>query len=124
MEFLFYVLMTFLFLIGIRIVIPTMHQFFAVVLFFILLSFLMMRVVLPFWQKLKTFFLFDLPYMPLILGSSLLYLCSLIVSHILDENDYESIAFISHLAIKIWIVTLWLDELASFLKQWEKLVAP
>ncbi|MFJ8262101.1 hypothetical protein ACIQ4I_09125 [Rummeliibacillus sp. NPDC094406] len=103
---------------------PALHRLLSIVFFFILCSFLMMQVVLPFWQKLRTFYLFDLPYLPLILGSSLLYLCSIIVSHLLEENDYGSIAFISHLAIKIWIVTLWLDELGQLLKQWEKLLVP
>jgi len=124
MIFLFYILLSLLLLVGIQMASPALHRLFSIVFFFILCSFLMMRVVLPFWQKLRTFYLFDLPYLPLILGSSLLYLCSIIVSYLLEENDYESIAFISHLAIKIWIVTLWLDELGQLLKQWEKLLVP
>lgn len=103
---------------------PALHRLLAIVFFFILCSYLMMQVVIPFFQRLRTFYLFDLPYLPLILGSSLLYLCSIIVSQVLEDNDYGSIALISHLAIKIWIITLWLDKLGELLKQWEKLLVP
>ena len=124
MIFLFFILLSLLLLVGIQMTSPALHRLFTIVFFFILSSYLMMRVVLPFWQRLRTFYLFDLPYLPLILGSSLLYLCSIIVSDLLEENDYGSIAFISHLAIKIWIVTLWLDKLGELLKQWDKLLVP
>lgn len=124
MVFLFFILLSLLLLVGIQMTSPALHRLLAIVYFFILCSYLMMRVVLPFWQRLKTFYLFDLPFLPLILGSSLLYLCSIIISEILEENNYSSIAFISHLAIKIWIATLWLDKLGELLKQWEKLLVP
>lgn len=124
MMFLFYILISLLLLVGIQMASPQLHQLLTLVFFFILCSYLMMQFILPFWQRLRSFYLFDLPYLPLILGSSFLYLCSIIVSHLLEENDYGSIAFISHLAIKIWIVTLWLDELSTLLKQWDKLLVP
>lgn len=124
MIFLFFVLLSLLLLVGIQIASPVLHRLLTIVVFFVLCSYLMMRIVLPFWQRLRTFYLFDMPYLPLILGSSLLYLCSIMVSEILKENNYGSIAFISHLAIKIWIVTLWLDKLGELLKQWERLLVP
>lgn len=124
MMFLFFILLSLLLLVGIQMVSPALHRLLAIVFFFILCSYLMMQVVIPFFQRLRTFYLFDLPYLPLILGSSLLYLCSIIVSQVLEDNDYGSIALISHLAIKIWIITLWLDKLGELLKQWEKLLVP
>ncbi len=124
MVFLFFILLSLLLLVGIQMVSPALHRLLAIVFFFILCSYLMMQVVIPFFQRLRTFYLFDLPYLPLILGSSLLYLCSIIVSQVLEDNDYGSIALISHLAIKIWIITLWLDKLGELLKQWEKLLVP
>lgn len=124
MTFLFYILLSLMLLVGIRLLSPSLHQLLAIVFFFLLCSYLMIKIVFPFWQKIRAFYLFDLPYLPLILSSSLLYLCSIIISHLLEENDYKSIAFISHLAVKIWIVTLWLDELSDLLKNWEKLLVP
>ncbi|MEK4759535.1 hypothetical protein MHH85_04670 [Viridibacillus sp. FSL E2-0187] len=83
-----------------------------------------MRLFIPFLQRLLHAFPVEIPYLSLILGSAFIYFVSTAVSQHLSDQDYESLAFLSHTAVKLVILSLWLKEIIELFSIWQRLIEP
>ncbi|ETT82218.1 hypothetical protein MKZ08_06865 [Viridibacillus sp. FSL R5-0477] len=124
MTILFYAVIMLILLMFIQMAIPALHRVFYTVFFFLLMSFLLMRLFIPFLQRLLHAFPIEIPYLSLILGSAFIYFVSTAVSQHLNDQDYEALAFLSHTAVKLVILSLWLKEIIELFSIWQRLIEP
>ncbi|MDS9471098.1 hypothetical protein [Sporosarcina pasteurii] len=114
MVTLFQVIVVFLLLLTISFVVPKLQPLLYTAVFFLVLTIILTTVVFPFGRTLlQQFEALPNPYVSLLVGSAILfYLSELISSHIADAG-YASLAKISHFAVKITILLLWMNQAAE-----------
>ncbi|WP_438310700.1 hypothetical protein [Sporosarcina sp. FA9] len=108
---LFQIIVVFLLLLIIAFAAPKLHPLLYTSIFFFLLLFLLTTLIFPF---VKTYVvIFDIipdPFVTLLIGSAVLFYVSELIAEHLAEAGYSSLASMSHFAVKIAILTLWLDQ--------------
>lgn len=97
-------------------VIEPLHPLIYIIFFFIIFSFLLSSIVLPFANKLLNL-LPNLPFSKQLVYSAVLYLIGDLVKRLLEELDYDALGSLIQTAIRIVILTYWLKELSSILDQ-------
>ena len=78
--------------------------------------YLLTTVVFPFGRTYVN--LFDSlpePFAKLLIGSAILFYVSELISQHIEEAGYASLASMSHFAVKIAILTLWIDQTAELI---------
>ncbi|GEM_PF-1745245 len=125
MGLLFQLFTVFLLLLAIRFAVPQLHPLLHSALFVFLLGYVMIQAFIPFLQSLsRTFESIPSPFGPLLLGSAFVfYLGDSLAGH-LEESGYASLARLSELAVKIFILSFWLPHLARLIQQLTQLITP
>jgi len=123
MVTLFQLVVIYLLLLIVSFTSKSLHPIIYAAIFFFFLSYVGMTIILPFG---KTFLhLFEpLPgsYAKLLIGSVFLFYFSELISKHIAEAGYESVATISHMAIKIAILSLWLPQLSMLIDTLSKFI--
>ena len=111
------IIVVFLLLLLITFVVPKLQPLLYTSLFFIVLLYILTTIIFPFGRAfVQLFEQLPNPFVKLLLGSAILYFVSeLIASHI-EEAGYGSLATLSHFAIKITILLLWMDQIAEVIE--------
>lgn len=108
---LFQIIVVFLLLLIIAFAVPKLHPLLYTSIFFILLLFLLTTLIFPFAKTYVNLFnAIPDPYVTLLIGSAVLFYVSELIAEHLEEAGYSSLASMSHFAVKIAILTLWLDQ--------------
>ncbi|MBK3494028.1 hypothetical protein JFL43_03965 [Viridibacillus sp. YIM B01967] len=84
----------------------------------------MIRLFIPLIQRILHAFPVEVPYLSLILGSAFLYFVSTAVSQHLIDQEYESLSLLSHTAVKLVILSLWLQEMIELFSIWQRILEP
>lgn len=87
-----------------------LHALFVVIFFFIFCQFVIRNQLIPLWQKLASIFE-QVPYSKGLLYTALLLILSELFCELLEQLEYESLAAIVKLSIRITLVGFWLLEL-------------
>lgn len=114
MVTLFQIIVVFLLLLTVSYAAPKLQPLLYTAVFFLVLTIILTTVVYPFGRTfLQLFEALPNPFVSLIIGSAILFFISeLISSHIADAG-YASLAKISHFAVKITILLLWMNQTAE-----------
>lgn len=92
--------------------VPKLHPLLYMFIFCYFLLHLLSTVVFPFGlEMIKVFDAIPEPFPKLMIGSAILFYTSELLAKQLEDSGYGSLAAMSHLAIKITILTLWLPQL-------------
>lgn len=62
------------------------------------------------------------PFVKLLIGSAILFYVSELISQHFIEAGYSSIASMSHFAVKIAILTLWIDQTTALINALSTLI--
>ncbi|AWE07937.1 pyruvate formate-lyase [Lysinibacillus sp. 2017] len=87
-----------------------LHPIILVILFFILMQFVMMGQLIPLWQQLSNVFQ-AVPYSKSLLFTAFLFVIGEMICALLDQFEYEAIATVVKLSIRITVVSYWLKIL-------------
>lgn len=123
MFILFQVIVVFLILLLTAHVVPKLQPLLYTSIFFIFLLYLFTAIVLPFVRVYVELFqpLPD-PFVKLLIGSAILYFVSELISKHIAEAGYGSFAVMSHFAVKIAILTLWVDQTTALIEVLSSLI--
>jgi len=97
-------------------VVEPLHPIIYVTFFFILLSSMISKIVLPFVNKVFTV-LPDVPYGKPLIYSAVLYLIGDKIKQLFEELEYDSIGSMLQTSIRILLLMYWLSELGSILDE-------
>lgn len=100
---------------------PPLHALFTVILFFILFQYVFREQLLPLFQILFTMTV-SVPYGRSILFSAVLLLMGRLVNVLLVEQEYEAIAEVVQLAVRLTLITFWLMQLTPAFKELQTLL--
>lgn len=109
-------IVVFLVLLLLSFAVPKLQPLLYTSIFFILLLYLLTTVIFPFGQTYAR--LFDslpTPFGKLLIGSAILFYISEVISQHIEEAGYASLASLSHFAVKIAILTLWIDQTTALI---------
>lgn len=96
--------------------VPKLHPLLYLFIFCFFLLYLIRTVVFPFGlEMIKVFDAIPEPFPKLMIGSAILYYISELLAKHLDDSGYGSLAAMSHLAIKITILTVWLPQILQII---------
>ncbi len=105
------VILVFLLLLVMSFAVPKLMPVLYTSVFFFVFLYLLTTVIFPFGRMyVQLFESLPNPYVKLLIGSAILYFISELVSSHIEESGYKSLAKMSHLAVKITILLLWMDE--------------
>lgn len=114
---LFQVLVVFLLLLLIAFAVPQMQPILYTSMFLIVLLYFLTTVLFPFGRSVATIFEpLPEPFTKLLIGSAILYWISELIAKHIEEAGFSSLAMISHLAVKIAIIMLWLNQTAALIE--------
>lgn len=89
-----------------------LHGLIVVIVFFILLQALVKSQLFPLWQQLATLFQ-RVPYSKGLLYTALLLILKDLFCQLLEQLEYDAYAGLATLAIRITIVTYWVNEFTT-----------
>lgn len=112
MEIIVFTVVLVLLLLLIKEVIEPLHPIIYVTFFFVALSFMLSKVLLPFVEKMFTV-LPDVPYGKPLVYSAVLYLIGDQIKQMFEELEYDSLGSILQTTIRILLLMYWLNELGS-----------
>lgn len=111
MVVLFQMLVVFLLLLVIGFTVPKLKPLLSTATFLFVLLYLLTAVLFPFGKMyVQLFEAMPNPYVKLLIGSAFLFFISELVASHIEEAGYEALAKMSHLAVKITILLLWIDQ--------------
>lgn len=117
------IIVVFLLLLMIRFVVPKLQPLLYTSLFFIVLLYLLTTVVFPFGRTfVELFEPLPNPFGKLLIGSAILFFLSELIAEHIEEAGYGSLATLSHFAVKITILLLWIDQLAELIEVLSSLI--
>lgn len=123
MSTLMQILVVFLLLLLITFVVPKLQPLLYTSLFFIVLLYVLMTVVFPFGRAFVHLFEpLPNPFVKLLIGSAILFFLSELIAGHIEEAGYGSLAALSHFAIKITILLLWIDQTAELIEVLSSLI--
>lgn len=105
------VIVVFLLLLLVSFAVPKLQPLLYTSVFFIVFLYLLTAVVFPFGKMYVGLFeALPGPFTKLLIGSAILFFISEIIAGHIEEAGYGSLAKLSHFAIKVVILTLWVDQ--------------
>lgn len=105
------VIVVFLLLLLVSFAVPKLQPLLYTSVFFIVFLYLLTAVVFPFGKMYVGLFeALPGPFAKLLIGSAILFFISEIIAGHIEEAGYGSLAKLSHFAIKVVILTLWVDQ--------------
>jgi hypothetical protein len=116
-------IVVFLLLLLISFTVPKLQPLLYASIFFYFLFQLLNTIVFPFGHYFVALFepLPD-PFAKLLIGSAILFLLSELIAKHIAEAGYGSLAAIAHFAVKIAILTLWMEQTSTLIDLLSKLI--
>lgn len=123
MLILLQIIVVFLILLLIAFAVPKLQPLLYTSIFFIFLLHLLTTVVFPFGRTyVKLFEALPEPFAKLLIGSAILFYVSELISQLIEEAGYKSLASLSNFAIRIAILSLWIDQTAALIDTLSSLI--
>lgn len=117
------IIVVFLLLLVTAFVAPKLQPLLYTSLFFIVLLYLLTTVIFPFGRTyVQLFESLPNPFAKLLIGSAILLFISELISSHIEEAGYASLAKMSHLAVKVTILLLWIDQTAALIEVLSSLI--
>ena len=111
------IIVVFLLLLMTTFAVPKLQPLLYTSLFFIVLLYILTAVVFPFGRSfVQLFEQLPNPFVKLLLGSAILFFISELIAGHIREAGYGSLATLSHFAIKITILLLWIDQIGELIE--------
>lgn len=116
MEILMITVIVALLLLLVKMVAVPLHRLIYIMIFFIVLSFVLSKYMLPFANELLSVWP-NVPYSRPLVFSAVLFAVSDLLKQLLDELEYEALGSMMQLAIRILLLMYWLKELSKLLNE-------
>ena len=117
MSTLLQIIVVFLILLIITFAVPKLQPLLYASIFFMVLFQLLSVIVFPFGKRIaKLFEPLPDPFAKLLIGSAILFYVSELIAKHIEEAGYASLAAMSHFAVKIAILTLWIQQTAVLIE--------
>ncbi len=111
MFILLQIVVVFLILLILSFTVPKLQPLLYVSIFFFFLYYLLSTIVFPFGKTFaKLFESLPDPFAQLLIGSAILFYVSELIAKHIAEAGYGSLAAMAHFAVKIAILSLWLQQ--------------
>lgn len=118
------IIVVFLLLLATAFAVPKLQPLLYTSIFFIVLLYLVTTVIFPFGRTyFQLFESLPSPFVKLLIGSAILFFISELISGHIEEAGYASLAKMSHLAVKITILLLWIDQTAELIEILSSLIS-
>ena len=118
------IIVVFLLLLATAFAVPKLQPLLYTAIFFIVLLYLVTTVIFPFGRTyFQLFESLPSPFVKLLIGSAILFFISELISGHIEEAGYASLAKMSHLAVKITILLLWIDQTAELIEILSSLIS-
>lgn len=92
-------------------------------MFLLVLLYFLTTVIFPFGRALAVIFEpLPEPFTKLLIGSAILYWLSELIAKHIEEAGFASLAMIAHLAVKVAIIMLWLNQTAELIETLSSLI--
>lgn len=116
-------IVVFLILLLISFAVPKLQPLLYASIFFYFLFNLLITIVFPFGKYFVAMFepLPD-PFAKLLIGSAILFYISELIAKHIEEAGYGSLAAIAHFAVKIAILTLWMQQTSTLIELLSRLI--
>ena len=116
-------IVVFLILLLISFTVPKLQPLLYTSIFFYFLFHLLITIVFPFGKYFVALFdpLPD-PFTKLLIGSAILFYVSELIAKHIEEAGYGSLAAIAHFAVKIAILTLWMQQTSTLIELLSRLI--
>jgi hypothetical protein len=116
-------IVVFLILLLISFTVPKLQPLMYTSIFFYFLFHLLITIVFPFGKYFVALFepLPD-PFAKLLIGSAILFYVSELIAKHIEEAGYGSLAAVAHFAVKIAILTLWMQQTSVLIELLSKLI--
>lgn len=98
-----------------------LHALLSVIFFFILFQYVFREQIYPLFQTLFTMTA-SVPYGRSLLFSAVLLLVGRLIATLLEEQEYEAIAELVTLAVRLTLVTFWLMQLTPAFQELQTLL--
>jgi hypothetical protein len=110
-------IVVFLILLLISFAVPKLQALLYASIFFFFLFHLLSTIVFPFGKYFVALFepLPD-PFAKLLIGSAILFYVSELIAKHIEEAGYGSLAAMAHFAVKIAILTLWMQQTSTLIE--------
>lgn len=110
-------IVVFLLLLVISFAVPKLQPLLYMSIFFFYLLYVLSTIIFPFGKKFANLFeaLPD-PFAKLLIGSAILFFVSELIAKHMDEAGYGSLAALTHFAVKIAILTLWITQTTTLIE--------
>lgn len=123
MAVLLQIIVVFLLLLVTAFVVPKLQPLLYTSIFFIVLLYLLTTLIFPFSRTyVQLFDSLPNPFVKLLIGSAILFFISELISGHIEEAGYASLAKIAHLAVKITILLLWIDQTTELIEVLSSLI--
>ena len=114
---LFQMIIVFLLLLLTAFAVPKLQPLLYTSIFFIVLFHLLTTVILPFGRVYVGLFeALPGPFVKLLIGSAVLFFISELIAGHIKEAGYASLAAMSHFAVKVAILMLWIDQTTELIE--------
>ncbi|NYF24613.1 SpoIIIAC/SpoIIIAD family protein [Sporosarcina sp. JAI121] len=116
-------IVVFLILLLISFSVPKLQPLLYAAIFFYFLFHLLNTIVFPFGKYFVALFEpLPEPFAKLLIGSAILFYVSELIAKHISEAGYGSLASMTHFAVKIAILTLWMQQTATLIDLLSKLI--
>lgn len=124
MAILLQMIAVYLLLLVITFAVPKLQPLLYASIFFIALFYILVIVVFPFSKSyVKLFEVLPNPYVKLLIGSAILFFISELITGHIEEAGYASLAKLTHFAVKIIILLLWIEQIADLIDVLSSLIS-
>jgi hypothetical protein len=107
----------FLILLLLSFAVPKLHPLLYMSIFFFYLLYLLSTIIFPFGKTFAGIFeVLPDPFAKLLIGSAILFYVSELIAKHIDEAGYGSLAALTHFAVKIVILTLWIKQTTTLIE--------
>jgi hypothetical protein len=116
-------IVVFLILLLISFTVPKLQPLLYASIFLYFLFHIFLTIVFPFVISFLTLFEpLPEPFAKLLIGSAILFLLSELIAKHIAEAGYGSLAAIAHFAVKIAILSLWMEQTSTLIDLLSKLI--
>ena len=120
MSTLLQIIAVYLLLLVIAFAVPKLQPLLYTSIFFMVV---LITVVFPFGRSyVQLFEVLPNPFVKLLIGSAILFFISELIAGHIEEAGYASLAKLSHFAVKITILLLWIDQTAELIEALSALI--
>ena len=93
-----------------------LHALISIIFFFVLLQWIFFRQLLPFFKTLHTL-IASLPYGNALLFTAGILLLSHHITEVFDEHEYEAIAGLLKVSVRLTLLVFWVAQLTPVFQQ-------